>query len=210
MTLHALRARLADPAPAFECVALDESVSRVRLQHHLGTPAREKHLAGLARFLDGAAPSLVALYREVDGMRLYADGGFDTVLVELAPINAMPDLQDAFLDAIALVDEPGALETALVFGEAPGSGEPFLVATEGPTRGQILRYDHEEQRGVPFARDADELCARLADPMRVVREIAPFLGFGPLAAKPVRYLPDIDALEKPGPKTKASAHRRRR
>jgi hypothetical protein len=190
VSIAKLHARLADPAPAFECRCVDRTSLLVPLRHQLGAPASKKQLDGLAAYLEGAAPGLLDLYREIDGMLLYADESFETAGIALPTIRELPDLQDLFQVSLATLDDGGDMESAVVLGGAQGTGNFLIVPVEGARRGRILLFDHETSAAEPFAKDAAEMLHRFVDdPVAAVRALGD-VRYGALQGSPQRYFAD--------------------
>jgi len=193
LSLGKLKRRVADPAPGLECEGVDRVRFIVPVAHELGGPAPEKALAGLARFIDGASPSLLSLYREVSGIRLCVAGrAIDEVVgIEIPPLAGLADQQEAFQAALES-DESGDLEDAVVLGGAPGSGNYLVMPRTGGRRGRVLLFDHETGEAERFASDVTELLGVLAgDPVVVMRRIGSVARYGSMLGVPKRYLSDV-------------------
>lgn len=189
MSLGKLRRRVADPAPGLECDGVDRTRFVVPVTHELGGPAPDKALAGLARFIDGASPALLSLYREVSGIRLCVAG--DVVGVAIPTLAELADQQEAF-QAVLEEDEAGDLEDAVVLGGAPGSGRFLVMPRNGGRRGRVLLFDRKTGEAERFASDVTELLGILSgDPVAVMRQLGSVARYGPKLGVPKRYLPDI-------------------
>lgn len=167
-----LAARLADPAPAFECEGFGApGRTLVAVEHRAGAPATAAEIAWLQRQLDGVAGGLVTIWARWNGIMLGVEPGTTepSFLVALHPIG------EAMLAATAgvhsWVEELGALEledpdglaSAVAIGGPAASANALVVLTRGSRAGAICVFDHETLVAEPFAANVDELLERLAD-----------------------------------------------